>query len=139
MTEHEFEIALDRWGSDLGQWPPEQAALARKCLAARPGARRALEEAVLADRYLAGLCTHHPPVYLKARILARLPAVDSGERLLAWLTARLWRPAVLALLPVAAGFLVGLALTEPLDTDLTEEVVTLAFTDLYGEVEYAQP
>lgn len=143
MTPLELEQALDRWGTDLDQWPEGEADRVRPLLAEDEEARRLLQSARAVDDFLAGLRPHTPPDYLAGRIVARAAgdaAPDLLEQVLGWLTARAWRPALFALLLTGAGFLTGTMVTEPgLDPVLAEEAMTLAFSDIYGELENAQP
>jgi len=144
MTNLEFEQALDRWGTDLDRWPASEAERGRACLAADEGARRLLEAARGVDAFLEGWRTHAPPAYLAARIRGRATAGDLGapdalETLLGWFTARLWRPVLFATVVTTAGYITGLAVTGPdVDPVLAEDVMTLAFSDIYGELEDAQ-
>ncbi|MEQ8857114.1 MAG: hypothetical protein RIC56_00570 [Pseudomonadales bacterium] len=140
MTPLEFEQALDRWGADLERWPQERIGPAGACLTEHASARRSLEAAQRVDRYLAGLAdpARAAPAHLAARIVASTPRRDGLQRGLDWLTGRVWRPAVLALFVVAGGYLAGAAVQEPLDTDLADEVMSLAFSDIYAEVDNGQ-
>ena len=142
MTPAEFEQALDLWGADFGRWPAEEAARARVYLAKDQHALRLLEAALEVDTFVDGLRRHRTPAYLAGRILAhipRAPAPDRLEAVLGWLTARVWRPALLAMIVITAGFLTGMVVDEPVDPELTENVMTLAFSDIYAELENAQP
>jgi uncharacterized membrane-anchored protein len=142
MTPLEFEQALDRWGADVGCWPPAEAARARAHLAEHPDARRLLEAAQRVETFLDELREHAPPTHLADRIRARAAAAgvdaDPFERMFGWFIARLWRPALLALLVTTAGFITGMAVTDPVDPELAEDVMTLAFSDIYAELEDAQ-
>lgn len=143
MTRLEFEQALDRWSADLTRWPARDAEAARALLAVDRQARRSLDAARAVDAHLAALRTHRAPGHLAARIGARVRAAatppDRLERVLGWLTDRLWRPALLAMLIATAGYLTGLSVSDPLDPSLTEDVMTLAFSDIYAELENAEP
>lgn len=139
MTEREFEDALDRWGGDLERWPRQLAARARLRLEQVPGAADQLAAAAQVDAYLELLAPHQPPAHLAARIVARAAAPDALQRGLDWLAGRLWRPLMLALVLGVGGFLTGALVDEPLDADLADDAMTLAFTDLYGEIEDVQP
>jgi anti-sigma-K factor RskA len=143
MTRGDFEQGLDRWGADLGGWPAEEAERARVYLATDGDARRLLDAARQVDAFLGELRQHAAPGHLAGRILARVRGAgaepDRLERMLGWLSARLWRPALLAMLVTTAGFLTGMAINEPVDSALAEDVMTLAFSDLYAELEDAQP
>lgn len=138
MTPLEFDQALDRWGADLDQWPGAAAERGRACLAASPDARRSLAAARQVDAYLQGLARGAAPPHLAARIVASVPRPDGVERLLDWFTARLWRPAVLALAVTVGGYLAGASIDQPVDTELADAVMSLAFNDLYAELDDAQ-
>lgn len=142
MTAPEFEQALDRWGTDLDAWPQADAECAQTLLARDRQARHLLEAARNVDAFLGGLREHVPPAHLQARIIAHAAAAgpDPVEQVVGWLTARLWRPALGAMLLATAGFLAGVTVTEPaVDPGLAEDVMSLAFSDIYAEVEDAQP
>lgn len=143
MTESDFEAALDRWGGDLDRWPAAAAAEARALIATDPRAAAALTAARRLDDHLAALETHRAPAGLAARIQARVPVEVGGgsatlDRLLGWLSASGWRPAALGLLLLAAGYVAGLAAGEAMDQELADDVVALAFTDLYAEIDDAR-
>jgi hypothetical protein len=150
MTEQEFEDALDRWGADLSHWPIALTGKARRHLQAQPLARRALDAAAVVDAYLDDLEQSTAPSYLERRILSQLgnpptPApADPRSTLLEWLTRRVWRPALVATVPVLAGFLLGFGSVaptggDPADGDLAVDMAMLAFSDLYSELDHAQP
>jgi hypothetical protein len=72
-----------------------------------------------------------------------LPSKTGGgsaalDSLLGWLGASGWRPAALSLLLLAVGYVAGLAAGEAVDPELADDVVALAFTDLYAEIDDAQ-
>ncbi len=137
MTPLEFEQALDRWGTDLDDWPGDAATRARALLAeGAPAPRRSLEAATRVDVFLRELGNAADPVpaHLAARIVARAPERDRLQRGLDWLTGRRWRPAVLALVLAVGGFLTGSAVDDPVDAKLADAVMSLAFSDLYAEV-----
>jgi len=142
----ELEETIDRYGSDPALWPPTAVA-ARQLLEISAAARAALANARCVNEWLDSLREHQAPAGLAATILQRagrseVPAAaappplieaDPVERTLAWLTARLWRPAVLAAVPVVLGFLLGLGLPQAGDTELAGQLGELAFIDLYQE------
>lgn len=138
MTQSEFHDALDRWGGDLGRWPMPEARGARLLLAQRADLRRDLEAARLIDVHLESLTAHEVSPALANRILANLPAADRLERLLTWLTSAVWKPAVLAMLVAGMGYLAGTASVAPVDTELATDVISLAFNDLYTELDDGQ-
>jgi len=145
MTEAEFERCLDRWGGDLERWPDAAATAARALIARSPRAAAAHSAARRVDRYLAGLAGHTAPARLATRIAANVAdqagAATAGamlDRLLGWLGASGWRPATLGMLLLAAGYVAGLLGGGAPDAELADDVVALAFTDLYAEIDDAQ-
>ncbi len=139
MTDDQFEDALDRWGADLNRWPERDARKARRVLAVSRRARRMLTAARSLDEQLQGLRDHVAPAHLESRIMARLNTDGDPGWALPWIVRGRWRPALLALAIGAGGFLLGLTAAAPENPDLTEEVMTLAFSDLYAEVNDVAP
>ena len=100
-----------------------------------PFAERRAErlDELLAEPYAA------PPA-LARRILDGLPSQSRWQRFFDWLTpadrdGRLWRPAAVALLPLAFGFALGLGVGVGVqgEDSLYDDVLLLAFTDSYFE------
>lgn len=92
------------------------------------------------EAWLEGLRRHQAPPGLQARILAAVVRRDPFDRALDWLTSRLWRPVLAAALPVLVGFVIGIGLPEEPDLDLAGTIGSLAFVDLYEELDdAAQP
>ena len=111
----DFENALDRHGAELDRWPAPLAPQARELLEASAPARRLLEEARRLEAVLDEILADVPaPLGLKTRVLANLP---SAEPWLQWWTAKPWRPAALALVPLVVGFGVGMNVAGSLDED----------------------
>lgn len=150
MNQQQFEALLDRLGSDLNTWPEADARAARDLLASSADAAAALAAASAVARHLEGRRQHRAPHRLAARIVAAA-ATPRGrlgsplERLLEQLLNPPWRPALLALLPLALGFVIGLQQADPADQTLPDELLTLAFddglyrSDLYLELNDEQP
>jgi hypothetical protein len=139
MTRLEFEQALDRWGTDFSQWPVPEADHARAYLATDLEGRRLLDAAQQVDVFLLGMRQHTPPAYLAGRILAHAAEPDRLEQMLGWFSARMWRPALFAVVVTTAGFLTGIGAPDAgVDAELAEDVMTLAFSDIYSELEDAQ-
>lgn len=150
LTDAEIAELLDRYGGDPTRWPAARARGAELTLAESPAAAREAQAARALDAWLEGLRRHEAPVGLEATIMDRVERLgrveglgrseptDSLERFLDWLTARLWRPVVVAALPVLAGLAIGLATPEPTDTDLAGQIGALAFVDLYAELNDAE-
>jgi len=146
MTEQEFADLLDRHGGDSARWPSELARAAERLLAESATARGAVAAARTLDGWLATQREHRAPAALVAGVMARIgrddgamqihetSAPDPFDRLLHWLTARLWRPVLLGALPAIAGLVIGLASPQADDADLASRIGSLAFVDIYAEV-----
>jgi hypothetical protein len=146
MTEQEFAELLDHHGGDTARWPPERVGAAERLLASSTAARNALAAARTVDRWLADQRAHRAPAGLAAEVMTRIghdgatmhieraPARDPFDRMLDWLTARLWRPVLIGALPAIAGLVIGLASPYTDDADLAGRIGSLAFVDLYAEV-----
>ena len=73
--------------------------------------------------------THAPvPFRLRDRILERI-ATNETPAWWTWITDAMWRPALLAILPLVLGFVLG-DMTSQLDIDSTDATMFLAFEDL---------
>jgi ferric-dicitrate binding protein FerR (iron transport regulator) len=132
MNLQQFNDHLDRHGAHLDAWPETERNAARQLLQRDPEAAAALRTAEAVDAHLARLRAHRAPAGLAARIAATTRhGVEGG-----WLEALfrpLWRPALLALLPLVAGFVVGLQLPVDAEGPFPETLLVLAFDDeLYG-------
>jgi len=160
MTEAEFAVLLDRYGADRARWPAPDAERADDLLSESPIARRDLAAARAVDEWLAELHPHEAPAGLAESILERVHSIERVQRAAAaagterrpdpldradlldtairWLTARLWRPVLVAALPVVAGFAIGVALPAETDTELASQIGTLAFVDIYEELDHAE-
>ena len=68
------------------------------------------------------------PLRLRARILERVAANESPVWW-TWITDAFWRPALLAILPLVLGFVLG-DMTSQLESDSTDATMFLAFEDL---------
>jgi hypothetical protein len=146
MTEQEFADLLDRHGGDPARWPSARRNALERLLAESVTARRAHAAARALDGWLDTQREHRAPAGLAARVVARIGngnatlAVDRGaapdtfDRILDWLTARLWRPVLLGALPAIAGLVIGLASSQADDGNLASQLGSLAFVDLYAEV-----
>ena len=106
MDDDTFEECLDRHGPDLDRWPGTLAAGGRILLERSARARDLLAEARELESALDHLLPAvDAPLGLRTRVLANTP---QREAWLDWLAANVWRPAALALVPLAVGFGVGL-------------------------------
>ena len=127
MTNEEFRECLDRYGSDLERWPDGQRAVAR-AFAGTAAGRRELDAARAFDALLAEASSVPEALGLRERILANVRAQGRPIDLVFWLFAPLWRPAALAVAPLALGFTVGF--TYPETDSLEEAVAVIAFTEI---------
>jgi hypothetical protein len=144
MNLQQFNDLLDRRGAHLDAWPEPDRIAARELLQRDPEAAAALRVAEAVDAHLTTLRAHRAPAGLAGRITASIDRnVRSG-----WLEPLfrpLWRPALLALLPVAAGFVLGLQLPADTEGQLPETLLALAFDehlyggDLYLELDHELP
>lgn len=102
---------LKTYGASPDRWPDEDRDAARKLLAENPDARRWLSAEASLDEML-NTFEVDVPVELKHRILARIPETsnDMLDRLIDWIIPsrdHLWRPVVVAIIPLVAGIVIG--------------------------------
>ena len=106
MDHDTFEHALDRYGPDFDRWPVGLVAEGRTLVEHSTAARELLDEARQLESALDHLLPSvTAPLGLRSRVLANLPPRDAWFE---WLTVKAWRPAALALVPLAVGFGIGL-------------------------------
>ncbi len=135
----QLQQALDTYGSQLDTWPTALAAAATQLVQSSAQARQLLAQAEQLDGALQAAL---PPLpddelpALKRLILTKVQALAPDNSLLPrfwqWLCSGYGlRPALLATLPLALGFALGLSLTEPdmADGELFAELTLLAFTE----------
>ena len=127
MTNEEFADCLDRYGTNLQDWPTDARAAGRAVADGESG-RRQLEAARAFDAMLAEALAVPEPLGLKQRILAN---ADARMDFLSWLVGPLWRPVVMAAAPLALGFTLGFSYpeTEGL-AELADEVAIIAFSEI---------
>ncbi len=133
-SERELAEALDRWGSDLDDWPNSAASEAKRLLESSPEAARLMHETAALEIELAQLREHRATPGLDERILAELPVRDGVQRIVDWLTGALWRPALAATIPLLLGFILGITIPEE-DSQLADELSLLVFSTTYEEIE----
>ena len=112
MNRTEFDYLLTCYGADFGRWPIEHSTIAKLALESNPAWQVSLLEARRLDDALdkSSLEDHHLGA-LKRRILAETIYKQSLlDRFLHWLIPAevLWRPALVACLPVIIGLSIGL-------------------------------
>ncbi len=126
MTNEEFSDCLDRYGTDLENWPREGRSAGR-AFANTDAGRRQLEAARAFDALLTETLVVPEPLGLKTRILAN---TDSRSDFVSWLVGPLWRPVALAAAPLAVGFTLGFTYPEMDSLELEEAVAVIAFTEI---------
>ena len=134
MELQHFLEHLDELGPDLERWPAAIRQDARKLLEQSPAAADALADAKTLANLLAALPPVRAPAHLAGRIAGAV--ADPPQRLLDWLGASLWRPAVAAGLPLAFGFLVGVLLppSQTDDSEMMLDIGLMAFAESYEEL-----
>ena len=133
MTSDEFADLLDRHGTDIAEWPgPLRNEAVRYARVSEEG-RRMLAKSIALDAMLVDSTRVPVPFRLRDRILERI-ATNESPAWWSWITHSMWRPALLALLPLVFGFVIG-DMTLESDGDSTDASMFLAFTDLENFVE----
>lgn len=136
MNNSKFEIEqfaelLDRHGAEPARWPVAVRSMALLLVDAEPAAQGLLQEARRLEVALSALPAPPVPSGLKSRIIARLTNAQPiflPDRMLDWLTTALWRPLLLASLPLAFGFTLGIGVYQ--DTGEPEDsLALLIFSD----------
>lgn len=116
MSETRFRELADAFGSDLAKWPSPERVAARSLLSERPDLEGVLAEWADLDAVLAGVLNEAelPP----ARLARPRGALDLRGMLSAlWPFGGLWQPAAGLAAASAAGFIVGISLTDlPVET-----------------------
>jgi anti-sigma-K factor RskA len=147
MDVRTFEEALDRWGSNLSDWPAAERQAAEALLVRSKDVQTLLEAERRIDSALSALREHAVSSRVEQRILARLPAVAgsdpaagayNGQWIWSWLTAKAWRPALLAGVPLIFGFAIGFGLPDLSEQELADQVSMLALSNIYQEIDDAQ-
>ncbi len=141
MKIKKFEYLLDRFGTDLGQWPTNAVREAQQLLDQSIGARRALEAARHVELGLQ-VTRPSPDAALAARIV-RLAAADVAARvarppLLERLMGFFAMPAprvAMAIALTAFGFLIGAAVGTP-DREAAAAVVAPLMVSSADDVVY---
>jgi uncharacterized membrane protein len=156
MDKNTFEAALDRWGSDLSGWPAADRQAAEALLARSNDVRLILETQRRIDAGLSALSERDISAHVQQQIVTRIQArvqaavaardadavrtapADDESWFWSWLTHSVWRPALLAGLPLILGFALGIGLTDLSERELADQVSTLALSDIYQEIDNAQ-
>ena len=133
MTSDEFADLLDRFGTDSIAWPSSSRNEAIRYARVSDEGRRMLAKSIAFDAMLVDSTRVSVPFRLRDRILERI-ATNESPAWWSWITHSMWRPALLALLPLVFGFVIG-DMTLESDGDSTDASIFLAFTDLENFVE----
>jgi hypothetical protein len=137
MNTETFAEYLDRWGSELEDWPSVQQSAARELLTTSKRAMQLLGEARAMERWLASANDHQAPADLARKIIEQIPADDPWQGLLDWFSAALWRPALAGACMLLLGFATGLASPQINDDSMLDDLSMLAFNPAY-EAAYSE-
>jgi hypothetical protein len=129
-----FLDLLDRHGPEVADWPPEQRESMQAFVHESAEAARQLGLASRIRHELASL-PHAVTPGLQGRILALAAASQPSpaDRFLAWLTTTLWRPALLSVVPLALGAMLGMNL--PRGDDASWNITGLLLDEVYTSYE----
>ena len=137
MDLNKFNNLLDQHGPIFEAWPAELRRDAESLLETSADARDALADAQTLANLLNAMPEAPAPSYLAGSIVARAAEMeDPWQRLIEWLSGRVWRPVLAAGLPLAFGFAVGMAQLPATEEDayLAADVGLMAFSPAYGEL-----
>jgi hypothetical protein len=141
MTIEQLQDVLDHQGSDLSAWPASLQSAARDLLSTSDEASELLAYTQkIAATLKTSANTHRAPTHLAQKILhdGRLhtsPAEpsDAVSDILLWMKAAIWRPALLAIVPLLIGFTLGVAIPP---TDIDADLSALSLISAYEEIDY---
>ncbi|BAP56189.1 hypothetical protein THII_1892 [Thioploca ingrica] len=135
MTMTRFSQLVAAYGGHTNHWPLEEQVAAAQLLETSAEARHLRQAAVSLDDLLDQVATVPPSLKLRNRILAAIqppeqPLLDIGQwlsQLLLGTTSHehIWRPAVILLIPLLLGIVMGLSLASFNDTGEVEEEFNL--------------
>ena len=118
MNLERFTLIVESYGADSHRWPVDERAKALEFSLTSPDALSLLDQAAALDHDLA---------------LFELPDSARSVRRVE-MAHTLWRPTLVACLPLLLGVVIGLTLTNNTDElSLDEELGLLAFTDIVRE------
>ncbi|NQV70372.1 MAG: hypothetical protein HQ498_10135 [Pseudohongiella sp.] len=115
MTIEEFTKIVESYGSEAARWPAEQREQCRTFMASNAAASTLLNQQRELESLLDQITVPEFPT-LESRVLnQQLPKQEASvlDRALAWLlpknsfSQQLWRPAMLACLPLVFGIVIG--------------------------------
>lgn len=124
MTDARFRDLADAFGGDIAKWPDEDRDAARALLSRSPEIASVLQEAAAFDTLLDGFMAeaeYVPQASVEDAALRQAGRFDIRSFLSTlWPFGGLWQPAAGLVAASAAGFIVGISLT-----DLPAETATL--------------
>ncbi len=148
MNLERFTMIVESYGADFQQWPEDERVEALEFSRTSTDAMSLLDQAAELDRHLALFELPNNELSVQRIEMGILSALEQEtlkqgalERLLEWvlpdfddLAHTLWRPTLVACMPLLLGIAIGLTLannTYELSSD--EELSLLAFTDTVSE------
>jgi hypothetical protein len=145
MKKAEFDHLLACYGADFGDWPGEQRGIAKRALESNPEWQARFLESRALDDALDEYTLESPHLAaLEQRILAETVHKQSIlDRFIQWLIPgealwrpAVWRPALVACLPIIVGVSIGLNINIDEQYTLEEE---LSLTGLVAETSTLTP
>ena len=153
MNLERFTLIVESYGADSQQWPGDERVEALEFSRTSSDAMSLLDQAAELDQHLALFELPNSELSVQQIEMGILSALKQGtlkqgrlkqgrlERLLDWvlpdfddLAHTLWRPALVACVPLLFGVAIGLTLTNnTYELSSDEELSLLAFTDTVSE------
>jgi hypothetical protein len=148
MNLERFTLIVESYGADSQQWPGDERVEALEFSRTSTDAMSLLDQAAELDQHLALFELPNSELSVQRIEMGILAALKQGtlkqgtlERLLNWvlpdfddLAHTLWRPTLVACMPLLLGVAIGLTLTNnTYELSSDEELSLLAFTDTVSE------
>ena len=143
MNLERFTLIVESYGADSQQWPGDERVEALEFSRTSTDAMSLLDQAAELDQHLALFELPNSELSVQRIEMGILAALKQAtlERLLNWvlpdfddLAHTLWRPALVACVPLLFGVAIGLMLTNnTYELSSDEELSLLAFTDTVSE------
>ena len=127
-----FSDNLDRWGSNLNNWPSAEAESAQLLMASSVQARAEFASAEKLQTLLHALPVPTASAALTAQIASSTPK-DFWEQLSQWFSVSLWRPVLAGSLPLVIGFALGFTMTINPDDEMADEISLLSLTTSFED------
>jgi hypothetical protein len=143
MNLERFTLIVESYGADSQQWPGDERVEALEFSRTSTDAMSLLDQAAELDQHLALFELPNSELSVQRIEMGILAALKQAtlERLLNWvlpdfddLAHTLWRPTLVACMPLLLGVAIGLTLTNnTYELSSDEELSLLAFTDTVSE------